>query len=70
MKMTENENKIMYKWNSIDKDKLFALCYGEWYLAKIGITMLLVNHLKVWVKDAYREALQLRPEREAFYSLI
>jgi hypothetical protein len=69
MKMTENENKIMYNWNSIDKDKLFALCYGEWEIARVGITMLLVKHLKVWVKEAYNEALQLRPERETFYSL-
>lgn len=67
--MTENENKIMNKQYSIDKDKLFALCYGEWEIAKIWITMLLVNHLKVSPKEAYQKALQLRPEREWFYSL-
>lgn len=68
--MTETENKIMMNNHSIDKDKLFALCYGERDIAKIWITMLLVNHLKIWVKEAYEKALQLRPEREAFYSLI
>lgn len=68
--MTETENKIINKNYSIDKDKLFALCYGERDMAKIWITMLLVNHLKVWVMEAYDKALQLKPEREAFYSLI
>lgn len=67
--MIETENKIMNNKYSIDKDKLFALCYGERDIAKIWITMLLVNHLRVKPKEAYKKALQLRPEREVFYSL-
>ena len=68
--MAEDENKITYNGNTIDKDKLFAMCYGERDIAKVGITMLLVKHLKVNPKEAYQKALQLKAEREAFYSLI
>lgn len=66
----ENENKIMKDNYSIEKDKLFALCYWKWDIAKVWMTMLLMNHLKMKPMEAYQKALQLRPEREAFYNLI
>ena len=68
--MIENENKITNKGYSIDKDKLFAQCYWERDIAKVGITMLLVRNLKVKPMEAYSKALQLKAERESFYSLI
>ena len=66
----ENQNKIMNNNLSIEKDKLFALCYGEWNIARVGMTMLLMNHLKMKPMEAYEKATQLKPEREAFYHLI
>ena len=70
MTMTETENKIYNRKLSIEKEKLFSLCNGEREIAKIWMTMLLTNHLKVRPQEAYQKALQLRPEREAFYHLI
>lgn len=66
----ENENKIMLNNRSIEKNKLFALCNEKWDIARVGMTMLLMNHLKMKPMEAYEMANQLRPEREAFYNLI
>lgn len=66
----ENENKIIMNNNSIEKDKLFALCDWKWEIARVWMTMLLMNHLKMKPMEAYQKATQLKPEREAFYNLI
>ena len=68
--MTETKDKIINNNLSIEKEKLFAMSNCEWNLAKVLITTLLCKHLNVSIKEAHQKALQLRPEREAFYSLI
>ena len=69
-KMTETKDKIIYNNLSIEKEKLFAMSNCERNLAKVLMITLLCKYLKVSVKEAHQKALQLRPERESFYSLI
>ena len=68
--MTETKDKIINQNLSIEKERLFAMCDCERNLAKVLMTTLLCKHLKVSIKEAHQKALQLRPERESFYSLI
>ena len=68
--MTETEKKIIYQWKSIEKNSLFAECDWERKIARVWITMLLYARLKLPIVEANKIANQLRPEREAFYSLI
>lgn len=68
-KMDENQNKIFTKRNSIEKDKLFALWWKTRETAKIVMTWILTRTLRVPPRDAYQKILQLKQEREIFYSL-
>lgn len=68
--MTETKDKIINGRLSIEKDKLFAICKSEWKLARIEMMMILHNTLKISILEAHQKTQQLKPEREAFYSLI
>ena len=68
--MTETKDKIINKWLSIEKDRLFAICKWEWKLARVEMMMTLKQALNISILEAHQKTQQLKPEREAFYSLI
>lgn len=68
--MTETKDKIINEWLSIEKDKLFAICKSEWKLARVEMMMILHKTLNISILEAHQKTQQLKPEREAFYSLI
>lgn len=69
-KMTETKNKIIYQNKSIEKDELFAKCKWERKFARVEMMMLIHQKLKISILEAHQKVQQLRPEREAFYSII
>ena len=68
--MTETKDKIINKWLSIEKDKLFAICKWNWKLARVEMMMILHQKLNISIVEAHEKVKQLRPERESFYSII
>lgn len=69
-KMTETKDKIINEWLSIEKDRLFAMSKSDWKLARVEMMMILHRTLHVSILEAHQKTQQLKPEREAFYSLI
>lgn len=68
--MTETKDKIINEWLSIEKDRLFAMSKSDWKLARVEMMMILHRTLHVSILEAHQKTQQLKPEREAFYSLI
>ena len=68
--MTETKDKIINQNKSINKDELFAKCDSELKIARVEMMMTLKQMLNISVLEAHRMTLQLKPERESFYSII
>jgi hypothetical protein len=68
--MTETKDKIIYQNKSIEKDELFARSDRDWKIARVEMMMTLTRKLNISILEAHRLTLQLRPERESFYSII